>query len=160
VTEAHDGSDGGRVRRSGSFSVLGSVPDVVPLFITADGERAWVPGWEPAFPLADHRHERGEVWTTQGAAGRTIWVTAERRADGALFARVTPDVSAGLVDVRCYPGAPGTTEVVVEYDLTALGPAGTVALEHLARGFAAMLEDWRVAVGRALDRGGVGQTSK
>jgi hypothetical protein len=155
VPEAHNGADGGRVRRSGSFTVHGSMPDIVPLF-TAEGERAWVPGWEPAFPLTDHRHERGEVWTTNGAPGRTIWVTAQRRADGALFARVTPDVSAGLVDVRCYPGASATTEVVVEYDLTALGPAGTVALEHLARGFAAMLEDWRVAVGRALDRGGEG----
>jgi hypothetical protein len=152
VTEAHGRADVGRVRRSGSFNVHGSVPDVVPLF-TADGERDWVPGWEPAFPLADHRHERGEVWTTEGAAGRTIWVTMQRRADGALFARVTPDVSAGLVDVHCCPGAFGTTDVVVEYDLTALGPAGTVALEHLERGFAEMLEDWRIAVDGVLGRG-------
>jgi hypothetical protein len=155
VTQADDGAGGGRVRRRGSFSVPGSVPDVVPLF-TAEGERTWVPGWDPVFPLADHGHEPGEVWTTEGAAARTIWVTAQRRADGALFARVTPDVSAGLVDVHCYPGASGTTDVVVEYDLTALGPAGTVALEHLARGFAAMLEDWRIALGDVLGRSGEG----
>jgi hypothetical protein len=155
MTEDPSGTEGGRVHRSGSFSVPGSVPDVVPL-LTAEGERDWVPGWDPVFPLAGHRHERGEVWTTEGAAGRTIWVTAQRRADGALFARITPDVSAGLVDVHCYPAASGMTDVVVEYDLTALGPAGTVALEQLARGFAAMLEDWRVAVGRALNRGGDG----
>jgi hypothetical protein len=155
MTEDHNDAEGGRVRRSGSFSVHGAMPEVVPL-LTAEGERDWVPGWEPAFPLTGHRHERGEVWTTEGDAGRTIWVTAQRRADGALFARITPDVSAGLVDVHCYPAASGMTDVVVEYDLTALGPAGTVALEQLARGFAAMLEDWRVAVGRALNRGGDG----
>ena len=152
MTEASSGADGGRVRCSGSFSVPGSVSDVVPL-LTAEGERDWVPGWEPAFPLAGHRHERGEVWTTEGAAGRTIWVTAQRRADGALFARVTPDVSAGLVDVHCYPAAAGTTDVLVEYDLTALDPAGTAALDHLARGFAQMLEDWRIALGDVLGRG-------
>src|ERR671932_2532647 len=95
--------DAWRVRRKGRLTLRGTLADVVPLF-TAEGERRWVADWEPWFPLRDHVHERGEVWTTTAAAGPTIWVTADRRADGVLLARVTPNVSAGLVEVTCRPG--------------------------------------------------------
>ena len=95
-----------RVQRRGGLTLRGSVADVVPLF-TAEGERLWVADWQPWFPLPDHVHERGEVWTTTAAAGTTIWVTADRRADGVLLARVTPDVAAGLIDVRCSPAPTG-----------------------------------------------------
>jgi hypothetical protein len=53
-----------RIRRQGRFTLRGAPADVVPL-LTAEGERRWVPDWEPHFPLPGHVHERGEVWTTR-----------------------------------------------------------------------------------------------
>ena len=140
-----------RVRRTGRLTLRGSLADVVPLF-TAEGERRWVDGWDPWFPLPGHVHERGEVWTTTAAARTTIWVTADRRADGVLLARVTPDVSAGLVEVTCRPGPDGTTDVDVTYDLTALSDHGLHVIDHLRDGFEEMLEVWQRLAQAAVDR--------
>jgi hypothetical protein len=131
-----------RVCRRGRIALRGTLADVVPLF-TAEGERRWVPDWQPWFPLPGHVHERGEVWTTTGPAGTTIWVTADRRADGVLLARVTPDVAAGLVEVTCRPGLDGTTDVEVAYDVTALSDRGREVVAHLRDGFDEMLAMWQ-----------------
>ena len=139
-----------RVRRHGRLTLHGTLDDVVPLF-TAEGERRWVEGWQPWFPLPGHVHERGEVWTTTAASRTTIWVTVERRVDGALFARVTSEVSAGLVEVSCSPGLDGTTDVDVSYDLTALSQEGRDAIAHLRDGFGAMLATWQRSAQAALD---------
>jgi hypothetical protein len=140
-----------RVQRRGRLRLRGAPADVVPLF-TAEGERRWVPDWEPSFPLPDHVHERGEVWTTTAAAGTTIWLTADRRADGVLLARVTPDVAAGLVEVTCRPGLDGTTDVDVAYDVTALSKDGRETLAHLQDGFDDMLASWQRTAQELLDR--------
>jgi hypothetical protein len=139
-----------RVRRQGRLKLRGTLADVVPLF-TAEGERRWVPDWEPRFPLTDHVHERGEVWTTTAAAGTTIWVTAHRRDDGVLLARVTPDVAAGLVEVACRPGLDGTTDVEVAYDVTALSDRGREVVAHLRDGFDEMLAAWQRLAQAVLD---------
>lgn len=143
-------NSGLRVRRHGRFTLRGPLADVVPLF-TAEGERRWVPDWQPWFPLPDHVHERGEVWTTTAAAGTTIWVTADRRTDGVLLARVTPDVAAGLVEVTCRPGSDGTTDVDVTYDVTALSDRGREVVAHLRDGFEDMLGQWQRLAQAALD---------
>jgi hypothetical protein len=140
----------GRVRRRGRFTLRGALADVVPLF-TAEGERRWVAHWEPWFPLANHVHERGEVWTTTAAAGTTIWVTADRRTDGVLLARVTPEVAAGLVEVSCRPGLDGTTDVEVGYDVTALSDRGREVVVHLREGFDDMLATWQRLAQAVLD---------
>jgi hypothetical protein len=140
-----------RVEKHGRFALRGSLTDVVPLF-TAEGERRWVPGWEPRFPLFDHVHERGEVWTTAAAAGTTIWLTANRRPDGVLLARVTPDVAAGLVEVTCRQGSDGTVDVEVSYDVTALSDRGRDAVTHLRDGFDDMLATWQRLTQAVLDR--------
>jgi hypothetical protein len=139
-----------RVQRRGRLTLRGPLADVVPLF-TAEGERRWVEGWEPWFPLPGHVHERGEVWTTSAPAGTTIWVTTDRRADGVLLARVTPDVAAGLVEVTCRPGLDGTTDVDVAYDVTALSERGHDVVAHLRDGFDDMLVTWQRLAQAVLD---------
>ena len=140
-----------RIRRHGRLTLRGTLADVVPLF-SAEGERRWVEDWEPWFPLPDHVHERGEAWTTTAAAGTTIWVTADRRADGVLLTRVTPDVAAGLVEVTCRPGLDGTTDVEVAYDVTALSDPGRQVVAHLLDGFDEMLATWQRLAQAVLDR--------
>jgi hypothetical protein len=145
--------DAHRIRRQGRLTLNGTLADAVPLF-TAEGERRWVEGWDPWFPLRDHVHERGEVWTTTAGSRTTIWVTVERRVDGALFARVTAGVTAGLVEVSCGPGLDGTTDVDVTYDLTALSEEGRDAIAHLRDGFGEMLATWQSLAQATLDGAG------
>ena len=81
----------------GSFHVPLPPARAAELF-TPEGERAWAPGWEPDYPAGPG----GPVFTTH--AGTTVWVAL----GGLRYARVTPGVQAGTVEVRCEPAAGGT----------------------------------------------------
>jgi hypothetical protein len=138
-----------RVQRSGQFTLPAPVERVRPLF-TAEGERAWAPGWDPEWADDDHAHEVGEVWTTTGPPA-TTWVTVETGTDLVRYARVAPGDSAGLVSVSCLPELEGTT-VTVDYDLSALSAAGAERLAAFAASYDDMIEHWRVFTTRALTR--------
>jgi hypothetical protein len=128
-----------RVQLTGSFVLPAPLDVVMPLF-TAEGERAWAPGWEPAYADAAV-HEVGQVWTTAGPPG-TTWVTVQADADCVRYARVAREDSAGIVTVRGKAGADGTT-VTVTYDLSALSPAGEQRLATFAASYDDMLEHWQ-----------------
>jgi len=110
---------------------------------TPVGEREWVAGWDPVFPAGEQGDgaAQGTVFVTEGHGHRTLWVVAERGEDVVRYARVTPDVWAGTVEVRCRAEGAGTVAAVT-YDLTALGDAGRAELEAFARGYAGYLEEW------------------
>ena len=111
-------------------------PDRARELFTAEGERAWAPGWDPAYPGG---HDR--VFVTH--EGATVWV-----ALGDLrYARVTPGVQAGTVEVRCAPDGDGT-RAEATYDLTALGPDADLAA--FRAGFPAMMEAWEASIAAAL----------
>jgi hypothetical protein len=63
------------------------------------------------------------------------------------YARVTPGIHAGTVEVRCEP-AGSDTRAQVTYDLTALGDSTT--LDRFADGFDAMLAEWERTISDAL----------
>ena len=113
----------------------------MPLF-TAEGERAWAPGWEPVFADDPHPDEPGQVWTTNAHGVTTVWVTVARSSTSATYARVTPGDSAGTVTVTCRD-VPEGCKVEVAYDLSALSEAGHHRLQGFAHGFDVMLEQWQ-----------------
>jgi Polyketide cyclase / dehydrase and lipid transport len=119
-------------------------PDKALALFTPEGERAWAPGWDPQFPSGEETSP-GTTFTTHG--GRTVWVIADRTPDSMRYARITPGVHAGTVEVRCEPAGPGT-RAHVTYDLTALGDRATV--DHFAEGFPAMLADWERLIAGSL----------
>jgi hypothetical protein len=83
-------------------------PDQAIRLFTPEGERAWVPGWDP-------HHHSDTVFTTH----ETIWVVLETGdAHTVRYARVTPGRHAGTVEVRCRDDGTAT----VTYELTALAP--------------------------------------
>jgi hypothetical protein len=120
-------------------------PDrALPLF-TPQGERGWVPGWEPAFPGGDPSATApGTAFTTNQ---QTVWVIAGRSADTMRYARITPGVHAGTVEVRCEADG-GATRAHVTYDLTALGDPAP--LERFDAEFESMLAEWERLIAAAL----------
>lgn len=127
-----------RVRRTGSFVLAASLEQVMPLF-TAEGERAWAPGWDPSYPDSSV-HEAGLVWTTAGPP-LTTWVTVQADDSQVRYARVAEGDSAGTVTVSCR-AVDGGTEVTVSYDLTPLSPAGEERLSTFEASYDEMLEHW------------------
>jgi hypothetical protein len=90
---------------------------------TPVGERAWALHWDPHFPAGEHGD--GAAPGTVFLTGDTCWVVTDRRDDGVRYARVTPGVRAGTVEVRLTPArqdarGEGRTRVDVRYDITAL----------------------------------------
>ena len=135
-----------RVQLTGSFALPAPLTEVMPLF-TAEGERAWAPGWEPVYPDSS-AHELGQVWTTSGHT-ETTWITVQADPSCVRYARVAHGDSAGIVTVSYAPDAAGTL-VTVSYDLTALSAASEQRLAQFASSYDEMMEDWRQHTAAAL----------
>jgi hypothetical protein len=138
--------------QSGTFHLDAPLAQVLPLF-TAEGERAWVGGWEPEFLSGSE--ERGSAFRSHGYDSReTAWIVIDYRpAEGRVsYARVVRDWNIGLVDVVCSEAPAGGTDVTVRYTLTGLNrPGRNFVKEFLNPGqYAKMIEEWRVATSKAL----------
>jgi hypothetical protein len=125
------------MKLSGTIHVPLPSDEAAALF-TPEGEKAWVPGWDP-------HHHGPTVFATDHGGADTLWVITDQTPRRLRCARVTPGVHAGTVEVRCRPDG-DVTEAEVTYDLTALRPD---ALDHFAAGFDAMLAEWERMIAAA-----------
>jgi hypothetical protein len=143
-----------RFRQTVTIGVPLRIPEAIALF-TARGERDWVDGWEPEFPAGEPGEEDvGTVFVTASGGRPTYWVVVARTASGVRYARTTPGLHAGTVDVRGRAADARSTRVDVTYDLTALGPAGTAELDRIAAGYPAQIQGWQHAIETALRSSG------
>lgn len=109
---------------------------------TAEGERAWAPGWDPTYPAPNRREGAGAVFVTVHGEHATTWVMVDQDDAGVRYARVTPGVSAGTVTVAVLDAGSAQTRLRVSYDLTALSPAGAEELDDFAAGYPAYIAHW------------------
>ncbi len=133
-----------------SFHLDAPPARVLPLF-TAEGERAWAPGWEPESLSGDTA--RGSAFRTAHGGRSTTWIVTDYRPDQGRvsYARLAQDSNIGLVDVICTPAA-GGTEVSVRYTLTGVSAQGDAFVKEFldAPHYARMIEEWRAATSAAL----------
>ena len=135
-----------------SFRLDAPPSNVLPLF-TAQGERAWAPGWDPE--ILSGAEERASAFRTRNQQGReTIWIVTEYRPqEGRLsYARAALGSNIGLVDVTCTQSAAGGTEVSVRYTLTALSESGREFVSKFLEPerYSQMIDEWRAAAADAL----------
>lgn len=143
------------IERTGTFD-LPCPPTEALGYLSAEGERAWVPGWSPIY-----LHPRtpgntaGTVFQTHHSGQDTHWMVLEfdPAAGRAWYARMTSGSHLGTVRVECRAERPGETRIRVSYALTSLSPAGTEVLEGMTeQAYPAMLEEWRRLILEARDR--------
>lgn len=134
-----------RVVHAGTFRLPGP-PGRAFVNFSPDGERAWVPDWNPEYLYPrDGTLEPGLVFRTSAGGERTLWMVLRFDPDGctAQYMRIVPESRLGLVTVSCTDAGADETEVRVRYELTGLNDDGNRALaQFTAAAFAAMLEDW------------------
>lgn len=147
-------ADATSVDRSGYFRLDMPADRAFPLF-TASGEKLWVPGWNPVVLNGDG-FEKGSVFITAAQGRKTFWMvmdfdTQERRA---LYARTTPDVDTGTVEVRVASDGGEGAIVDVSYRLTALSEEGNERLREAFSEpeYAKMMQDWRRLICESRDR--------
>lgn len=141
-----------RVRQSGTFDLPIPVKDAFPLF-TIEGERDWVPGWEPII-LGQTPQAAGLVCLTGSGDEYTIWTVLKSDPEEGVvqYSRVTPASRAGTVQVSLLPITEGA-RVTVSYDLTALSERGQRDLDAYRHDkFAEMMAGWKELVHAYLDR--------
>jgi hypothetical protein len=135
-----------------SFHLDAPLVRVFPLF-TAQGERAWAPGWEPR--ILSGAEERGSAFVTTAHGGNTVtWIVIDYRpAEGrASYARLVQDSNIGIVDVICTEAGSGGTDISVRYTLTAVSEAGEAFVRQFLadQHYRTMIEEWRVATSKVL----------
>jgi hypothetical protein len=135
-----------------SFHLDAPRSQVFPLF-TAEGERAWAPGWNPE--KLSGAEERGSAFRTKHENGQeTIWVVTDYKPkEGRVsYARAALGSNIGLVDVICTDSPAGGTDVSVRYTLSALSESGRAFVNHFltSEHYSQMIEEWRTATTQAL----------
>jgi hypothetical protein len=133
------------IRCSAELSVDRLSSDVIPLF-TPEGERSWADGWDPRYPEPQRREKPGAVFLTRHGDEETAWVVVDQSADRVRYARVTPDVSAGTVEVSVLATEQSHTRLRVDYDLTALSDAAVQRLEEFEAQFSTYIAHWETAI--------------
>jgi len=141
-----------RRRVSGQFELPICAADAIDFF-TPEGERSWVPGWNPTYPTDAASEDPGTVFVTSHAGIETVWVIEEidRTQHTSSYARITAGDHAGAVRVRCDDQPDDRCVVTVEYDMTSLAPSHPEILDAYADdSFAAMMNEWATRVTAAL----------
>lgn len=137
-----------RQRIGDGFELPLTARRAIELF-TPEGERLWVPGWDPHYPDGEGGETDGTVFTTHAHDVATVWVIIgiDRARPAAAYARVTPGWHAGTVRVGCTDEGPDRCRVQVDYDLTALSDEGARHLDaYRPAAFAEMMQEWRSAI--------------
>ncbi|MBW0144360.1 SRPBCC family protein [Sphingomicrobium clamense] len=125
--------------------------EAFPLF-TAEGERAWVEGWNPTFLHAERPETtaKGTVWQTGEGGTRTLWMCMDWEPPRSVrYARVMPAASFDVVEVTVEPDGEGSA-VTVAYTFTPLTNAARAEVDAIDQEkFAAMIGEWPTLIARA-----------
>ena len=108
-------------QRTFEFTVKLPMETAAPLF-GADKERAWAPGWNPAFLWpANAKDQPGMVFTIASGQKTAVWFapTYDLTTGFIQYAYVIPGVMATLITVKLTP-QDNWTHVAVQYQRTAL----------------------------------------
>jgi len=128
-------------------------PDAAIQYFTPEGERRWVPGWDPTYPAgAAVPLAPGLIFETVADGGRTTWVVTHNAPREMAYGRVLPGDHAGTVAVRCEPEGDGTLAHVT-YRLTALGPHGARRLAEFEEAYPRFMSLWEEMIGAAVSGG-------
>ncbi len=146
------------VEHRGALTVEAPIDQAFSLF-SPEGERAWVPGWDPELlhpPGAVW--ERGLLFRTQEETGEAVWVVTalDRDAHDVEYHRVEPGRYVARVRVRCAPSAAanGSTDVAVAYTFVGLSESGNAEVRAMTpEAYAGKMARWSRWIAGALAGG-------
>ena len=148
-----DGTDRMHTERIFEFTVNAPMAVAAPLF-GADKERAWAPGWNPAFVWpANVKDQRGTVFTVTRGDRKSVWITTADDPQTGLFqyAYVTPEVVATLITVKLAPHG-SSTHAEVRYERTSLSIAANDRVQKMADHDGQSGPEWETEINEYLAR--------
>ncbi len=135
-----------QISRIGSFELPCSPEDAFPLF-SPEGERGWVPGWDPqpVFP-ATIAFARDTVFREGKGDQEATWtiVDADCQTHRAEYIRLAPASHAAHIVVKVEPLGQESSSVTVTYTVTAFGEHARSLLENFsAEAYAEKMQNWQ-----------------
>ncbi len=108
-------------------------PDVVFALLCPEREKEWLPGWDARMiHSASGIAERGAVFETAHAAGRTLWLITEYDSPRRIaFARWQPDGLIVHVEIVLAREHTGGTAAGICYTYTAATETGAATLDAM-----------------------------
>ena len=137
----------------GSLVAEAEVGVVFPLF-SPEGERVWVPEWDPELlhpPGVEW--EEGQIFRTQEERGEAVWVVTrlDRAERHVQYHRVEPGRYVAHIVVRCRPLADRRTEVETAYAFVGLSEAGNREIDAMTQAaYDAKMSRWSEWIARHL----------
>jgi hypothetical protein len=134
-----------QVIRSGDFALPCSASEAFPFF-SPEGERSWVPGWnpQPLFPDAI-AFARDTVFRQGEGDERAIWtiVDVDAQSHRAEYVRVAPDSHTAHIVVKVEPRNSDTSRVIVRYVLTVFGVSSALLDAFSETAFSQRMRNWQ-----------------
>ena len=120
---------------AGKLTVRARVDDAFPLF-SPQGERLWVPGWDPEFlhPRENDWRE-GQVFRTREEMGEAVWIVTllDRAQHTVEYHRVEPGRYVARVAVRCRELPDCRTQVSTAYTFVGLSEVGNQEIASMTQ---------------------------
>lgn len=134
-----------RLVQEGTVSLPLPMEAAMRLF-TPEGEREWVPGWDPDYGDEGPSERQGTFFKTSAHEVETLWLINEldMSAGRAAYSRFTPGRHAGIVSIRCEATSSSTSDVHVTYDMTLLPGADPSHMSgYRGHRFVEMMSSWK-----------------
>ena len=130
---------------AGGVTVPGPIDAAFELF-SPEGERRWVPGWNPTFiaPAAPGSWAEGQVFLTDEEGDEATWVVTalDRGARFVEYHRVVPRRYVARIRVRCAAASDGVAVSVV-YTFIGLSPKGNAEIAAMTdQAYAEKMQRW------------------
>lgn len=119
----------------GAINLNGAIDEVFKLF-SPQGEKLWVPGWEPELlhpPGVDW--QEGMIFRTTEEFGPAIWTVLrlDHLHHEARYFRSEVNRYVALVEVRCRVASNRATQAIVTYEFIGLSEKGNAEIEAMTQ---------------------------
>jgi len=135
-----------RISRTGTFELPCNAETAFPLF-SPEGEKHWVPGWDPYPVFPDTiAFVRDTVFREGKGNEEALWtiVEADLRAHRAEYVRVAHASHTAHIIVEVEPLGPERSKVKVSYTVTTFGKHSGPLLENFSEQvYAAKMQNWQ-----------------
>lgn len=143
---AKGGETAEQVMRTGSFELPCKPQAAFPLF-SPEGEKKWVPGWDPhpIFPVTI-AFARDTVFREGKGDEEAIWtiIDADCQTRRAEYVRLAPASHTAHIIVQVDALGQDHSKVTVSYTVTAFGEHANTLLESFSEGtFAKKMQNWQ-----------------
>ena len=140
--------------RTGSFDLPCDADTAFPLF-SPEGERNWVPGWNPVpvFPETIAFRPNTVFRLGQGS-DESVWtiLEADWQTHRAEYVRTAHASHTARIGVKIEPVAPNRSRVTVSYAVTAFGEHASAVMEPFSESaYAQRMRDWQQQISTCLE---------